>query len=53
VAVLHALDQTAADDLLAQVTLLDPASCLVASFSPAMVAHTGQGLAGLAWWWAP
>jgi DegV family protein with EDD domain len=53
VAVLHALDQTAADELVAQVTQLDPASCLVAPFSPAMVAHTGRGLAGLAWWWAP
>jgi fatty acid-binding protein DegV len=51
VAVLHALDPTAADDLLEQVTPLDPASCLVAPFSPAMVAHTGEGLAGLAWWW--
>lgn len=53
VAVLHALDPTAADDLLAQVAPLDPASCLVAPFSPAMVAHTGRGLAGLAWWWEP
>ena len=51
VAVLHALDPAAADDLERRVRILEPASCLVGPFSPVMVAHTGRGLAGLAWWW--
>jgi DegV family protein with EDD domain len=50
VAVLHALDQDAADMLVQRVNALNPASCIVGPFSPVMVAHTGQGLAGLAWW---
>lgn len=49
--VLHALDPAAADDLVARLAPLAPASCLVGPFSPVMVAHTGRGLAGLAWWW--
>jgi len=28
-----------------------PASELILEFSPVMVAHTGPGLVGLAWWW--
>jgi DegV family protein with EDD domain len=51
VSVLHALDQDAADDLVARLRPLRPASLLVGPFSPVMVAHTGRGLAGLAWWW--
>jgi fatty acid-binding protein DegV len=51
VIVLHALDPEAAADLTARVERLAPASCLVGPFSPVMVAHTGRGLAGLAWWW--
>lgn len=50
VAVLHALDQGAADVLVERVTPLQPQSCIVGPFSPVMVAHTGRGLAGLAWW---
>ena len=50
--VLHALDAEAAADLHARVERLDPTTCLVGPFSPVMVAHTGDGLAGLAWWWA-
>lgn len=50
VSVLHALDQAAADMLVERVAQLRPASCIVGPFSPAMVAHTGRGLAGLAWW---
>lgn len=53
VTVLHALDPVAAQDLLDRVAPLRPASCVVGPFSPVMVAHTGRGLAGLAWWWEP
>jgi fatty acid-binding protein DegV len=49
--VLHALDPGAAADLVDRLDRLRPASCLVGPFSPVMVAHTGRGLAGLAWWW--
>ena len=49
--VLHALDAPAAADLRARVERLEPTTCLVGPFSPVMVAHTGDGLAGLAWWW--
>jgi len=51
VTVLHALDPAAADDLARRVAALEPATCHVGPFSPVMVAHTGRGLAGLAWWW--
>ena len=30
-----------------------PATELILEFSPVMVAHTGPGLVGLAWWWQP
>ncbi len=50
-AVLHALDPDAAGDLVDRLDRLSPASCLVGPFSPVMVAHTGRGLAGVAWWW--
>jgi fatty acid-binding protein DegV len=49
--VLHALNPEAAETLLERVSALAPASCLVGPFSPVMVAHTGRGLVGLAWWW--
>ena len=52
VAALHALEPQVAEDLLADVrSRTEPASAFVGSFSPVMVAHTGPGLAGLAWWW--
>jgi fatty acid kinase fatty acid binding subunit len=51
VTVLHALNPDAADVLAERVKALHPASFLVGPFSPVMVAHTGRGLAGLAWWW--
>jgi DegV family protein with EDD domain len=51
VTVLHALAPEAADDLVDRLRPLRPASLLVGPFSPVMVAHTGRGLAGLAWWW--
>lgn len=50
-AVLHALDPAAAAALVDRLAPLRPASCFVGPFSPVMVAHTGRGLAGLAWWW--
>lgn len=50
-AVLHALDPEAAEDLVERLAPLRPATTLVGPFSPVMVAHTGRGLAGLAWWW--
>ena len=34
-----------------RVQALEPVSFLIKPFSPVMVAHTGRGLAGLAWWW--
>lgn len=50
VAILHALDDDDAALLRQRVDELGPASCFVGPFSPVMVAHTGAGLAGLAWW---
>jgi DegV family protein with EDD domain len=51
VTVLHALNPDAAAVLAERVRALEPVSFLVGPFSPVMVAHTGRGLAGLAWWW--
>jgi DegV family protein with EDD domain len=52
VAALHALSPEDAEGLLDRV---QAATCVAASFigsfSPVMVAHTGPGLVGLAWWW--
>lgn len=52
-AALHALDEDAARQLLAEASALagtPPATAFVGSFSPVMVAHTGPGVVGLAWW---
>jgi fatty acid-binding protein DegV len=52
VAALHAQDPAVAEELLRQVcSRAEPASSFIGSFTPVMVAHTGPGLAGLAWWW--
>ncbi|MDQ6839093.1 MAG: DegV family protein [Actinomycetota bacterium] len=52
VAALHALDPGGAEHVLDLVrSHVEPASAFVGSFSPVMVAHTGPGLVGLAWWW--
>lgn len=52
VAALHAADESTAERLLAAATFdEEPAEAFLGSFSPGMVAHTGPGLAGLAWWW--
>jgi DegV family protein with EDD domain len=52
VAALHALRADDAETLLATIRQeVEPATSFVASFGPVMVAHTGPGLLGLAWWW--
>ncbi|HXW82346.1 MAG TPA: DegV family protein, partial [Acidimicrobiales bacterium] len=52
VAALHALEPDVAQQLLDEVSRrVVPATAFVGSFSPVMVAHTGPGLVGLAWWW--
>lgn len=52
VAVMHALDPASAERILAEVSRHHPpAEAFVGSFGPVMVAHTGPGLVGLAWWW--
>lgn len=51
-AVMHALAPDSAQRLLAGVSAeLEPATCIVGTFGSVMVAHTGPGVAGLAWWW--
>jgi DegV family protein with EDD domain len=51
-AVMHAHDPAGADELLERVASRHrPAEAFIGSFSPVMVAHTGPGLVGLAWWW--
>ena len=52
VAALHALEPEVAEQLLGEVRRrVEPATSFIGSFSPVMVAHTGPGLVGLAWWW--
>jgi fatty acid-binding protein DegV len=52
VAAMHASLPEAAARLLEKVRdAAEPASAWIGSFSPVMVAHTGPGLVGLAWWW--
>lgn len=52
VAALHAMAPQAAADLLARVRAeREPDSAFVGEFNAVMVAHTGPGLIGLAWWW--
>ena len=54
VAAMHAREPALAEELLAAVSAqVHPATSFVGSFSPVMVAHTGPGLLGLAWWWEP
>lgn len=51
-AVMHALAPAAAGWLLARLrAAVEPATAYVGPFSSVMVAHTGPGLVGLAWWW--
>jgi DegV family protein with EDD domain len=52
VAISHALDPDAAEHLARVISAEgNPVTCLVESFSPVMVAHTGPGVIGLAWQW--
>lgn len=52
VAALHARSPEAAAHLLGTVeNEVAPATSFVGEFGPVMVAHTGPGLVGLAWWW--
>ena len=52
VAALHALSPDDAEGLLDRVNdATSVTTSFVGSFSPVMVAHTGPGLVGLAWWW--
>jgi fatty acid-binding protein DegV len=52
---LHASAEAVAEALIKRVKdELAPGAAateLILEFSPVMVAHTGPGLAGLAWWW--
>ena len=51
-AAMHARAEDEARRLVERVTAtMAPATAFVAEFSPVMVAHTGPGLVGLAWWW--
>jgi len=52
VAALHAQAPEEARELLGRVEAeQSPATSFVGRFGSVMVAHTGPGLAGLAWWW--
>ena len=52
VAALHALAPEEAARLLEAVRAeAQPATAFVGEFDAVMVAHTGPGLTGLAWWW--
>lgn len=52
VAALHALRQEDAETLLGKVSAeVEPVTSFVGTFGPVMVAHTGPGVVGLAWWW--
>lgn len=54
VAALHALAPDEAESLLNAVREelgSEPATAFIGEFDAAMVAHTGPGLTGLAWWW--
>ncbi|HZJ28322.1 MAG TPA: DegV family protein [Acidimicrobiia bacterium] len=54
VVALHAIDEDAADHLMKRVVEeVSPATAFIGAFSSVMVANTGGGLAGLAWWWEP
>lgn len=52
VAALHAVADGDAERLVKRVREeIEPASSFIGEFSPVMVAHTGPGLVGLAWYW--
>jgi fatty acid-binding protein DegV len=52
VAALHALERGEAERLLDAVRAeASPVTAFIGEFDAVMVAHTGPGLTGLAWWW--
>ena len=54
VAALHALERDEAARLLEAVRAeASPVTAFIGEFDAVMVAHTGPGLTGLAWWWEP
>ena len=54
VTAMHSLGQEDAEWLLdAVVSEVRPATALLSGFGTPLVAHTGPGLVGLAWWWEP
>ena len=53
-AAMHGGDRARAEEILQAVTnVVTPATSLISRFGPAMVAHTGTDIDGLAWWWEP
>jgi DegV family protein with EDD domain len=51
---MHGGDRSRAEEILEAVSSeVNPATSLVSRFGPAMVAHTGTDIDGLAWWWEP
>jgi fatty acid kinase fatty acid binding subunit len=54
VAALHSVERAEAERLLEAVTAeASPVTAFIGEFDAVMVAHTGPGLTGLAWWWEP
>lgn len=54
VVAMHGGDPERAEQMLGAVAAdVEPATSLVTRFGPAMVAHTGPDIHGLAWWWEP
>ena len=53
VAALHALASEDAEALMESVKSESPMTAFIGEFDAVMVAHTGPGLLGLAWWWEP
>ena len=53
VAALHALAREEAELLMEAVKTESPMTAFIGEFDAVMVAHTGPGLTGLAWWWEP
>lgn len=54
VCALHAMRGEDAAALLDKVRAeVEPATAFIGTFGPVMVAHTGPGVIGLAWWWEP
>jgi DegV family protein with EDD domain len=54
VVAMHGGDQGRGEEILEAVCReTDAATSLISRFGPAMVAHTGTDIDGLAWWWEP